>query len=374
MASSLRWVVALIIWSTPILVFGCSCVDYGAQRPCPFMKATSEVIFAGTLLSTENPPVSPDSPEARTFEGQTGQARYTFHVEEAFSGALPKQIDVLSGRGGGDCSVRFRVGEKYLVDGQRGSNGMVSAYICSKTRKFRDSDPLLAELRMIRDGKTPDLLFGTFWRMQEPWGGASDPDYNQPLGDRTITLRLGEREFQTKTDVNGNYSFRDLPPGKFTIWADLPPNLVLGELILDVPVPSVDVAADSCGEYQVKALPTGRISGQVLAKDGTGVSGWKATDIQLFRADKYKENARTWDDRGWWNFPKDGGYFEFKHVAPGDYVLVYNPSNRIDVTAKFPRTFYPSADDLEHATRIHLDDGQWVKDVVVHVVAKSATQ
>lgn len=212
MPSSMRWVVALMILSTPTLVFGCPCVNYGTQRPCAFMKATSEVIFAGMLLAADNPPVSPESPESRTFEGQTGQARYTFQVEEAFSAALPKRIDVFSGRGGGDCSVRFRVGEKYLVDGERESNGMVSAYICSETRKFRDSDPLLAELRMIRDGKKPDLLFGTFWRMQEPWGGASDPDYNQPLGDRTITLRLGEREFQTKTDVNGNYSFRDLPP------------------------------------------------------------------------------------------------------------------------------------------------------------------
>jgi hypothetical protein len=337
------------------------------------MKDASEVIFAGTLLTAENPPEPPESPESRTLAGQTGQAHYTFQLEEAFSGALPKQIDVYSGRGGGDCSVRFRVGEKYLIDGRRGSNGTVFASICSRTRKFRDSDPLLAELRTIRDGKKPDLLFGSFWRMQEPYGAASDPDYNQPLGDSTITLRLGEREFQTKSDANGNYSFRDLPPGKFTIWADLPPKLVLGELILDVPVPHVEVVADACGEYQVKALPTGRISGQVLAKDGNGVSGWDATDIQLFRADKYKEDARTWDDRGWWNFPKAGGYFEFKHVAPGDYVLVYNPSDRTDDRRKYPRTFYPSCPDLAHATRIHVDEGEWVKDVVVHVVAGTSS-
>jgi hypothetical protein len=114
-----------------------------------------------------------------------------------------------------------------------------------------------------------------------------------------------------------------------TVWADLPPKLILGEYILDRPVPSLVVAADACGEYEIKALPTGRISGQVLAKDGTGVSGWDASDIQLFRADKYKENARAWEDRGWLNFPKDRGYFEFKHVAPGDYVIVYNPSNVI---------------------------------------------
>jgi hypothetical protein len=222
------------------------------------MKDASEVIFAGTLLSAENPPEPPESAASRTFAGQTGQARYTFRVEEAFSSGLSKQIDVYSGRGGGDCSIHFRVGEKYLVDGERRNNGMVFAYICSKTRKFRDSDPLLVELRTIRDGKKPDLLFGGLWRVQEPWGGASDPDYNQPLGNRTISLRLGEREFHTKSDVNGNYSFRDLPPGKFTVSADLPPNLVLGEFIADVPVPSVAVTADSCGEYQIKSASHGK--------------------------------------------------------------------------------------------------------------------
>jgi len=332
------------------------------------MKDANEVIFAGTVIGAENPP------DLRTLAGQIGKARYTFRVEEAFSSAVPKQIDVYSGRGGADCSVRFRVGEKYLVDGWRGSTGSVSASICSKTRLFRDSDPLLAELRLIKEGKKPDSVFGVLRRTQEPWGGASDPDYNQPLGGRTITLRLGVQEFQTKSDVDGRYSFRDLPPGTFTVWADLPPKLVLGEYILDRPVPSLVIAADACGEYDVKALPTGRISGQVRAQDGTGVSGWDATDIQLFRADRYTEKAKGWDDRGWWNFPKDGGYFVFDHIAPGDYIVVYNPSNTTDVRHRFPRTFYPSSPDLDHATRIHVGDGESVADIVVHVTAKTPSQ
>ena len=45
-----------------------------------------------------------------------------------------------------------------------------------------------------------------------------------------------------------------------------------------------------------------------------------------------------------------------------------------DVNHKFPRTFYPSADDPEHAIPIHVDEGQWLKDVIVHVAAKSISQ
>lgn len=288
MRCSIRWAVALVIWSTPALVFGCSCVDLAARGACPLMKDAKEAIFSGTVLAAENPP------DSGTIEGQIGKARYTFRVEEAFSSGIPKQVDVYSGRGGADCSVHFRIGEKYLVDSWRGSNGSISASICSKTRLFRDSDPLLAELRLIRDGKKPDSLFGVLRRTQEPWGGASDPAYNQPLGDRAITLRLGAQEFHAKSGADGSYSFRDLAPGEYTVWADLPPKLVLGEYILDRSVPSLVIAADACCEYDLKALPTGRISGQVRAQDGTGVSGWNATDIQLFRADKYTETPKGW--------------------------------------------------------------------------------
>lgn len=81
------------------------------------------------------------------------------------------------------------------------------------------------------------------------------------------------------------------------------------------------------------------------------------------------------DDRGWWNFPKDGGYFFFDHVAPGDYILVYNPTNTTGgERRKFPRTFYPSSPDLDHATRIHVGEGESVTDIVVHFVAKTTSQ
>jgi len=359
---------ALLIAIVPAHVFGCSCAFWGAERPCPLMKSATEVMFIGTLLSSENPP------ESGTVAGQTGQARYTFQVEEAFSGVTTKAVDVYSGRGCCDCSVRFQLGEKYLVDGWRGNNGSVSVSICSKTRLFRASDPLLPELRAIRDGKKPDSWFGVLRRDQEPWGGASDPDYDRPLGGNSIRLQSEEQTYQAKSDPDGNYRFPDLLPGEYSVSVDLPPNLVLGQQILSRPMSGVVVAADACGEYNLHALPTGQISGRIVSQTGSGVSGWNATDIQLFRAERYKENASGWNDRGWWAFPKDGGYFVFDHVAPGDYIVVYNYNNRIDGGRPYPRTFYPSAADPEHARRIHVGEGEKVTDIIVRVVAKSTSQ
>lgn len=100
--------------------------------------------------------------------------------------------------------------------------------ICSKTPPFRLSDPLLPQLRAIRDGKKPDSLFGVLMRDQEPYGGASDPDYDKPLGGISIRLRSGEEFFQTKSDSNGNYSFSGLLPGRYSVSADLLPTLSRG--------------------------------------------------------------------------------------------------------------------------------------------------
>ena len=48
------------------------------------MKEASEVIFAGTLLTFENPRERTESAGVMALAGQTGQARYIFQVEEAF--------------------------------------------------------------------------------------------------------------------------------------------------------------------------------------------------------------------------------------------------------------------------------------------------
>jgi hypothetical protein len=189
------------------------------------MTEASEVIFAGTVISANNPPGPAGS---RRVADQGGQARYTFRVEEAFSRPATKQIDIYSGRGGGDCSVRFHVGEKYLVDGERESSGEVRAWRCSKTRLFNEADPLLAELRVLREGKAPDSLVGVLTRMPGPWGDAVD-HRDLGVGGLTIHLRSEDREFEAKTAQDGSYRFRDLPPGSYSVSADLPHSLTLGD-------------------------------------------------------------------------------------------------------------------------------------------------
>jgi hypothetical protein len=326
------------------------------------LQNQSEVIFVGTVSAADNPP------DPTAYRTETGQARYSFRVEESISNVGAKQLDVYSGRGCCDCSIGFQIGAKYLVDAWRGNDGLVHASICSKTRQLTDSDPLLPELRAMRDGKKPDSLFGVVRKVH---GAYPDSKNDDPLGGRTIRLDSAEQSYTATTNAQGNYSFSNLPAGEYSVSADLPPNLILGSLLLRTPVPPFKVATNACGEYDLNAFPTGRISGRVVGPDGEAVSGWDAAPLHLFRSDRYKDRGDGWEDEAWRSFPESAGSFVFDHVPPGDYVLVFNYGN-FDARSPYSMTFYPTARDVQHATIIHVEDGARVEDIVVRVAKYSS--
>jgi hypothetical protein len=142
--------------------------------------------------------------------------------------------------------------------------------------------------------------------------------------------------------------------------AALPDGLEIGQMILSDPVPPLKLPAKACYEYDVEAMPTGRIRGQVLDPEGTPL---RSASVELFRADQYKE-----DVRGWWEFQGDDqSHFEFLHVSPGDYILVFNNPNRLDPESPFPRTFYSSATEPSRAQVIHLEEGEQFLTANIHV-------
>jgi hypothetical protein len=220
----------------------------------------------------------------------------------------------------------------------------------------------------MRDGKKADSLFGVLRKVHGPY---PDRNSDEPLGGNTIRLNSEEQSYTATTDAKGNYGFSNLPGGQYSVSADLPPNLVLGSFFLRTPMPPIQVAANACAEYDLNALPTGRISGRVVGPDGEGVSGWDAASLNLFRFDQYKENAERWADESWLNFPESAGSFVFDHVPPGDYVLVFNYGN-FDARSPYSMTFYPAARDVQHAAIIHVEDGARVKDIVVRVAKYSS--
>lgn len=64
--------------------------------------------------------------------------------------------------------------------------------------------------------------------------------------------------------------------------------------------------------------------------------------------------------------------FQFNHLPPGDYILVFNYLDNVQPSIPFHRTFYPHAAKVEGSQIIHLSAGQQITDADIHVGAAAA--
>jgi hypothetical protein len=322
---------------------GCSC-SQAAPGTCPDIKK-SGILFVGTVTDVENPA------DERRGADQSGLSRYRFRVDENINGVDLKEIDVYSGRGGADCSVHFQPGETYLVSPYE-NNGRLFATICSATQNIEDAGPLLVELRARRDRKAFASIYGTLRKTQQPYLSTRSDDFDSPLAAIAVELQGGGHTFSTQTDDDGIYRFYGIPAGTYQLEANLPANLELAQTILSEPLPPTVLPENACYQKDLDALPAGRIRGRVLGPDDKPLEN---ADVALFRVDRYNES-----EMGWWEYQGERKHFEFDHVAPGSYMLVFHNSNRPDPDMPYPRTFYPGSTDLKSARPIVVDGGQQI--------------
>lgn len=321
--------------------FACSCADV-KPRSCNLVESRDASVFVGTVVSVDNPPNEDDH--------RGGTARYRFRVEEWLSPDVRAEIDVSSGRGGADCSFWFKTGIPYLVFAYRGDNGELWATVCSNTQLLEGAGPLLAQLRAMHNGQPVARVYGTLRQVQQPYDATYQPDFNKPLPQVTLHFESPKKKIVAKTADDGSFAVYDLPPGTYKITADLPAGLELAQTILSDPPPPLELDAASCLERDIEALPNARIRGRLLGSDGKAL--WNAP-VELFSVNRYKEGAS-----GWWEFvDHQKKYFEFDHVAPGEYVLVFNNKNSVDTDVPYPRTLFRDAPDLLRAEHIRVAPG-----------------
>jgi hypothetical protein len=336
----------------PKSVLACSCSGIGPV-PCAGLNK-SGVLFVGTVLHVDNPPDESYGP---------GEARYTFRVDEKFEGAEVPEIDVYSGRGSGDCSFHFRLGQQYLVSPYRKSDGRLFAIICSITRPIELAQAILPQLRAMRDHQRVASLYGTLRSSEEPYLSVTEHQIGQPLGNTRVVLRSGERTFTAVTDSNGVYALFGVPEGEYQLTAELPDTLELAVTILDQPLVPLKLPADACYEYDVDALFKGSIRGQVFGPDGRPLV---YAPVELYRPERYpsKYRALAWSES---QQKSKTGYFQFNHVAPGDYIIIYNAIGQITPDTPFPLTFYPGVSDMAKAAHIHVGLGEKVVGADIHL-------
>ncbi|HEY4837213.1 MAG TPA: hypothetical protein VIH72_01310 [Candidatus Acidoferrales bacterium] len=352
-----------------LLVFGaffifcaqvsCACSCSGvAPGTCQDFKKTGSS-FVGTVTAIDNPA------DERRGADQSGESRYRFRVDENINGVDAKEVDVYSGRGGGDCSFHFELGKSYFVQPGTG-DGRLFATICSQTQLAEGAEPMLSELRARRDGKKFASLYGVLRKTQQPYVTTQD-DFDRPLPGVIVELRGDSHTLSVRTDDAGVFRFYEVPADTYHFAAALPDNLVIAQTILSDPPPPITIPDHACYQADIEVLPTSRIRGKVIGPDGQPL---RYADVELFKHDGYTESGM-----GWWEFQGDQkAYFEFDHVTPGTYVIVFHNSNRSDPDIPFPRTFYPGTPDRQTALPIIVGDGQQILDADIRVNGGSPTR
>lgn len=308
-----------------------------APNEAPASGATPE--SSGTGQTEESTPAAPSLPVTR----------YRFHIDDKFSGPEASEIDVLSGGDDGDCGYRFKKGDQYIVFTQQELEGKLFATVCNGTRPSSEGRALLPQLRAMRNGMQVASVFGVLRRADPPFLAPPD-DPDDPLPNTSLHLRSRDDRFSTSTGPDGVYSFYHVHAGEYRFTAQLPARMVFTQKTLTGGLPPFKIPDDACYEYNVDALPTGHIRGTVFGPDRKPL---KLASVELYRSGQYAA-ARP----GLWGFQGSKGYFDFDHIGPGEYVIVYNRMNRKDPNSPFPRAFYPGVAEPDPAESIVLKDGQ----------------
>jgi hypothetical protein len=366
------WLVA------PSFTYACVCTQV-VPGACHGLQ-NSDVVFLGTVTDIDEIVASPalagivaqarnvtKSPEilragvrepnaaAASFASGASATRYHFRIDEKFAGPDTQEMDVFSGGEDGDCGYAFEKGKQYIVFTDRKPGSRLFATICNGTRPASDGRALLPQLRAMRDGERVASVFGILRRADPPFLAPSDiPEV--PLPNIALRLRSRDDRFSTSSGDGGVYSFYDVHAGEYRFSANPPVQMLLTQRTLTGGLAPVTIPDGACYEYDVDALPSGHIRGSVLGPDGKPLP---LASVELYRAGPYAEtHPGLWS---LWSSQGAVGYFDFDHIGPGEYVIVYNRMNRIDPDSPFPRSFYsggsPEGNGGDVET-IRLKDGQ----------------
>ncbi|MGA8222487.1 MAG: hypothetical protein WB780_12600 [Candidatus Acidiferrales bacterium] len=368
---------SVIFFVAPFAARACTC-SKAPPGTCPGLQQ-DDIAFLGTVTEIENvtpaPAAPAEAPPANDASASDAGApaattstlvwRYHFRINERFAGPDAPELDVFSGGDDGDCAFRFQKGEQYVVFPLKSDDGRLFATICSGTRLASEARALIPQLRAMRNGLRVASVFGVLRRSDPPLLEPTD-DPDDPLPRIKLKLRSKDDRFATSTSDDGAYTFYDVHAGEYIFTADLPARFEFTQKTLHGGLPPFRIPNGACYEYNVNALPTGKIRGSILGPDKKPLPN---ASVELYRADRY-EDARP----GLWAFQGSKGIFEFDHIGPGEYILVYNRLNRQDPNSPFPRTFYPGASSASETKIIKLKDGQQLLKADIRVKAGYPTR
>jgi len=370
-------------------------VNYPLWYPCVFSKA--DAIFVGHVVSLID--LSPDE------RGQKRQVKVD-RIYGILRGKAVLIIDtLLKGNVAGEVEVTFdsgcwgiiEVGKQYVFNVQQKTEGLYSDH-WSEAFGVAPKDDEAQYIEMLRSlirGERQPNVFGRLRHL----GPGYYPQNGPPIPNVTVVAENDERKFETRTDADGRYQFRDLPDGEYRVYPLLPESLRPPDDDYGRPRERHDDRASVnkqilCGaRVDFVVWDNGVIAGRVEDADGKPVKYLIPEVIAALRRRGLDKDA---DGRPlkWFHIYlhiepsveqqiqyqsrireavglKDGE-FAFYNLPPGPYWLEFyggdaeNASEGED--GKFVFLRYPSnAPDKQEARMINLAPGQKIRDIVIRL-------
>ena len=339
----------------------CSCG--GTGTPCE-SYGSAAAVFAGTVTGVRD-----IEREMKDVSGQRKQEylngiewvpmAYKFSVEQPYLGVAGAEIEIFTGRGGGDCGVSFQIGQRYLVYAYRYKDKLTTS-ICTRTTSFSRATEDLAFLGMLSSAAPGVTISGKVSR--GPYMGPDVAEIkNENLSpDVLITLQGESEQKEIRPDAEGRFRVNGLRPGKYKLSLKLPETLITARNELEL-----NLADRGCGAAVWYITDNGRVNGRVINADGEPVARIMVSlvDPSANATDYATKLERT----------NDEGYFSFSGVPPGTYHIAVN-RNRFpdpkDPTNAYPLSFYPGVVDQKHAQAITVKAGEKLSDFEIRIPSK----
>jgi carboxypeptidase family protein len=325
----------------------CTCGGTGA--PCESFGMASAV-FAGRVIGDQvkEMPKKLD----RTDIDWTPRA-VKFSVEQAFSGVVGTEVEVFTGRGGGDCGYGFEMGQRYLVYAYSYKDKLTTS-ICTRTQLFSRATEDLAFLGTLSSARPGVTIYGAISRPEE----RKDDPFSPGI---SIKIEGESQRKEVRPDAEGRYRVSGLPAGKYKVTLQLPDTLTTYQNEEEI-----TVTDRGCAELGWYINDNGRVNGRVVNADGEPVARILVSLVESDAANPNENQVKI--DR-----TDDDGNFKFSAVPRGRYLIAVNHTRfpePNDPTRSYPPSFYPGVIDKEQAQAITVGAGEKLNDLVVRVPAK----
>ena len=323
------------VFSIPATVFGCSC----ATRPPAYAFNDARVVFIGRMLGGTHK-MSLKDEAGKPYVIEAGEVR--FAIEEVFKGSQVEQvtIQVASDEDNSCGPYGLKRGERYVVYAYvyKQDDKVLSTGVCTRT-KMVSSQYAKEDLDFLHNLPPAGIggdLQGMIWADLKSQGGT------KPLSDVNVKITgPGDQTISVFTDKAGEFSVKQLKPGKYKVEPVFPPNYGSENK-------STEVNIDDRGKARVgfEAYIDGRVSGRVLDKDG---KTFNSIFVELAGDGKKVSGFSTGEDGG----------FEVEGAPPGEYLLYLELQHR--EYSKNRPYYYPGTFEREKASTIRLGLGERVE-------------